>query len=398
MASSDLFDGIAVVIDDQIGKETGIDNLIKQIERKNMPSIKYKALPSTEEVKHFAGISFVLLDWKLQHEELDGQITQGVSIPDTLAQAMVDENIAFIKSIKETLFVPIFIFTNERIRGVIKALKKHNLYDKGKPNAIFVKNKRDLKGTKKLFNTLNDWMKDTPSIYVLKEWEKELHKAKVQLFDSFYEISPNWPKILWKTFIKDDVNASQELGDLISKNLQSRMKPFRFDGKILKKRGIQAQKAEIRSVLVGERFLENDGIDANSISPGDLFKLDDKFYLNIRPDCDCIPDRNSTNSSLDDVKLYLLKGEKLSAPKEKKAFDKKYGHFHEQDNQALVFCILDGKSFIFKFKEINIMQWRELKDKRIGRLLPPYITRVQQRYTLYLQRQGLPRTPEIAIG
>jgi hypothetical protein len=35
-----------------------------------------------------------------------------------------------------------------------------------------------------------------------------------------------------------------------------------------------------------------------------------------------------------------------------------------------------------------------LKDKRIGRLLPPYITRIQQLFGLYFQRIGLPRTPD----
>ena len=43
------------------------------------------------------------------------------------------------------------------------------------------------------------------------------------------------------------------------------------------------------------------------------------------------------------------------------------------------------------------MQWNNIKDNRIGRLLPPYITRVQQKYAHYLQRQGLPRIPKQAI-
>lgn len=32
---------------------------------------------------------------------------------------------------------------------------------------------------------------------------------------------------------------------------------------------------------------------------------------------------------------------------------------------------------------------------RVGRLLPPFVTRVQQRYASYLQRPGMPRIPEV---
>jgi len=41
-------------------------------------------------------------------------------------------------------------------------------------------------------------------------------------------------------------------------------------------------------------------------------------------------------------------------------------------------------------------QYRNLKEYRIGTLLPPFITRLVQKYALYMQRQGLPRIPEEA--
>jgi len=36
-------------------------------------------------------------------------------------------------------------------------------------------------------------------------------------------------------------------------------------------------------------------------------------------------------------------------------------------------------------------------EHRIGRLLPPYLTRLQQRYSAYLQRPGLSRIPRAAL-
>ena len=51
----------------------------------------------------------------------------------------------------------------------------------------------------------------------------------------------------------------------------------------------------------------------------------------------------------------------------------------------------------FDFRRFHVKQFSEVKDLRIGRLLHPYLTRIQQRYALYLQRQGLPRIPEKAV-
>ena len=67
------------------------------------------------------------------------------------------------------------------------------------------------------------------------------------------------------------------------------------------------------------------------------------------------------------------------------------------DSNAIVFCIDDQKTIDFRFKNLELKEFSELKDNRIGRLLPPYITLIQQRYALYLQRQGLPRIPEEAV-
>ncbi len=72
------------------------------------------------------------------------------------------------------------------------------------------------------------------------------------------------------------------------------------------------------------------------------------------------------------------------------------GEFREKINCCYV-AFVQGNILHFNLKELNIMHWNDIKDKRIGRLLPPYITRVQQKYAHYLQRQGLPSIPKQAI-
>ena len=400
MVMENLSNGIAVIIDDEIDKDkANITNLVLQIEKQNMPCLKYKELPEDSVIDHLEGISFLLLDWKLQADTLGESVTEGVILPDEIRRAAVDENINFLKRLKQSSFIPVFIFTNEPVEPIIQVLKDNDLYQEGKPNYIFVKRKSDLTGRTKLFKVISEWILKTPSIYVLATWDKAYRTSKMKLFYDFYNMSPNWPNILWKSFAADGVNMSLELGEVITRNLYTRMVPFEFDEKILNKRPQKApDKDEVRKVLRGERFIEKEGLYDETICAGDVFKISSKIYINIRPDCDCIPGRNVTDGEAEDVDLYLLRGSKLSDKQEKKKYRKEYGNFEEIDNQSIVFSITDGKTYDFRFKDLSIKKWSDIKDKRIGRLLPPYITRMQQRYALYLQRSGLPRTPQMAVS
>ncbi|EKO35730.1 hypothetical protein [Leptospira santarosai] len=79
----------------------------------------------------------------------------------------------------------------------------------------------------------------------------------------------------------------------------------------------------------------------------------------------------------------------------KKDFLKKFGHFSELDSQFIAYPIYENKGIDFRFKRLYQMEWKVIKEKRLGRLLPPYINKLQQKYSSYLQRQGLPRLPNL---
>lgn len=188
------------------------------------------------------------------------------------------------------------------------------------------------------------------------------------------------------------------MGEVITRNLYTRMIPFEFDENNINKQAKEATIDEVRKVIEGTHFIKNEGLHPDVIVAGDIFKKDNgSIYLNIRPDCDCVPDRRREGANNDEVSMYLLTGDKLTSKQESNAYDSTYGHFIEKDNESIVFNIADGKSYKILFKKLEIMKWVDLKQKRIGRLLPPHITLIQQRYALYLQRQGLPRIPSEAI-
>lgn len=395
MGLEELFSGVAVVIDDEVNDPSAnINKIISQIESAHIPVLKYTSLPEDSIVSHFQNLSFLLLDWRLIKENVSNEkIVEGVTIPDGLQEYDATENLEFIKKLNESGFCPVFVFTNEDTVAIETKLLKEEVILKDRPSNIFVKSKKDLQGKNKLFNIIDAWLKKNPSIYVLKEWEREYQCSKTKLFNEFQKISPVWPKILWKNYKDDNTNPSVELGEFITRNLHTRMTPFLFSEKILNKRGKKINPNELQSVIEGEMFLST--LDQNNIAPGDVFKISSDYYINIRAACDVIPGR--TDQSIDDIELYLIKGTKISVSRGKKAYNKYYGKFSEIDSQSIVFPIHDGKIIDFRFKKLEIKKWSDVKDKRVGRLLPPYINRIQQRYSLYMQRQGLPRIPDAAI-
>jgi hypothetical protein len=404
MPDPTLFHGIAVIIDDEIGVAAANITLIqKQIEDVGCHVVTMTALPGVPALANVGGASFFVVDWNMYGADLatPGDVA-AVAVPAGLKQRHVADMIDFLQRLKKVRIAPVFVFTNESVEDVEDELKKHpDLYDETDPSHILVKSKGEVL-EKGLFSILGDWLQKAPSAYVLKRWESEYEKAKNALFLDFYAKSVYWPLILKKTFEADDASPSVELGNLIGRNLLSRMTPFKFDLdsfddaplKALAGDAVKYQQTVIK-VLEGERFLAKDQLDPESIAPGDVFKSGADYFINIRPECDCIA-RNGMSS--DDIELYLLKGSKLTSGQVSRAYEQTYGVLQDRDNETMIFAMRDGATVTFKFKDLSLKKWGEFKGLRIGRLLPPFLTRLQQRYSAYMQRPGLTRVPQEAIG
>jgi len=386
-----LMSGIAVVIDDALEKDgtannnDRIGNIVKEMKKWEFPIYIENRIPSSDVICNslLQSASFVLLDWKLWEgggSELEGR--------------GIEENIKFLKKAK-SYFIPIFIFTNENPEDIKDKICPHNLYDseRASKNFIFIRRKGDLTGNK-LHAAIKNWISENSSVYTLKAWEQALYKAKRELFSSMYEKNPDWPKVFWKSYRDDGIDPSSSIVNLINDSLFGRIKTENlrsdvFDG------DLNVCKEDLQSVLEGISFIQNKSIDENEIRAGDLFKIDkEKYLINIRPDCDCIP-RSGTNA--DSIELYCLSCKELAEEQIRKNYNRRLENFKENHSQAFIFPVDRGKVVEIKFSKLQVIEFSKLRGKRAGRLLHPYITKIQQRYALYLQRQGLPRIPKAAI-
>lgn len=390
-----LMAGIGVVVDDALDEAatdelgTGGDpdlilQIVEWIEQEwDLPFYKANAMPAEKTWSNLLqAASFILLDWKLW--------PTGAS---QIEAATVKQIRRFLEHAKD-YFVPVFIFTNENIEDIELKLPP-TVYRKesaGK-NFVFIRRKADLfSGDKLDFGAIEDWIRGTASVYALKTWEQVFQVAKRELFSSMYSKSPDWPKLFWKAYADDGVNPSSSLTHLITDSLRGRMGTGAFEAKILAAPPSQVPKEELRSLIGETSFHARKNLPDDEIRCGDLFRLPKgRFLLNVRPDCDCVP----RNGKADDVELYCIEGRRIGDSE----LSKKYqgGHFDERVWESIAFSVYERKSLRFDFRRLHIEPFSRIRAQRVGRLLHPYLTRIQQRFALYLQRQGLPRIPEGAV-
>ena len=398
MNLKDLMSGIAVVIDDKIdnadavangdvGSDDPIIEIVNRLEQEwNLPFYRAARMPSQNMWPSLLqSASFILLDWKLW--------PSGAS---HLEQAGIKENIRFLEQAR-SYFVPVFIFTNEDPADVKDKLPEA-IYRNESPekNFVFIQAKGELLSDDSLdLGAVEWWMRENASVYVLKTWDRAFRDARKDLFGSMYARSPDWPRVFWNAYEEDGVDPSFSLTHLINDSLRGRMRTTAFEAEILASSRSETSLVpmdDLRALIHETTFQSTNSED--QIRCGDLFRQPKgKFLLNIRSDCDCIPRDGSRQDAVD---LYCIEGKKMSDSKLREKHRK--GNFIEQVDESIVFAAFENKNFLFKFKTLRVEKFGKLKERRIGRLLHPYMTRIQQRYAMFLQRQGLPRIPEAAIS
>lgn len=394
-----LFKGIAVVIDNGIGKEPAIDQILASIKAGGGHAIGLTERPATDyDLEHFSRVSFFIMDWNLANDDA-GPLEAGVRLPGGLHEVMVADNIAFLKRLSKNRHAPVFIFTNEEPADVEQELSTDvELHKSVQESHILVRRKVDV--TDKLYEVLEEWARNTPSVLTLKTWEKNYLRAANDLFIDLQNRTPYWPVLLWQTFGEDGVPPNVEMNRLLNRLVESRselldldLEPFVAAVEEQRKHNEDSYRASMHKVLEGERFLRDERLEDGLYAPGDVFAFPvqdgrKSFYVNVRAECDCL--RGS-----DDLQLYLLQVKRVDDVASK--IDHEFGTFtSEKDGEAIIFAMMDGETYSIKFKDMKIKTLKLMKKEeavRVGRLLPPFITRVQQRYAAYVQRPGMPRIP-----
>jgi len=390
--SQGVFKGMAIVIDDGFDNpHDGIGDIVAGIERNGGYWAKLTALPDEDaDLENMANASFFIMDWNLTN------VPHGTRVPEGLMKEQVEKNIAFLKRLKDFRHAPVFIFTHDEPAVVEAALVDAELLAVGDAEShIMVRSKVGVGHD--VYSILNEWAEKTPSAKLLKTWERNHLRAVNAFFADFHNRSRFWPLIFWEGFKEDDVPPGAELGALVTRLVTARMHPLDIDLEPFAEeaRREHAEKPEqydqaLARVIEGERMVPDGRLEPTSFTTGDFFVVEEngttKYYLNVRAECDCVIRGKPAKAE-----LYLLRGKPIEDFRSIVNMDG--GSLMEKDVEALVFGMYEGKSFRFRFSDFRVMNWTDLANRRVGRLLPPFVTRVQQRFAAYSQRPGQPRIP-----
>ena len=390
MNIEELFAGIGVVIDDKVfssdEQEDRIVSIVKELENvRKFPLVKYADLPDDDVLKKLTNVTFLLLDWEIEpKQDALGEVAPNVQLGDALK---ADNEKRVIEIVKETLrnsLVPVFIFSNQDIVTIKKKLADADVdLDKSQ---IFIESKSELVEEGALFSKIGDWIDGVSGVYVAKAWENAFNKAKNQFFAELANNTSHWPKALFKAAADDSTDPGEEITQAISQNVISRMQPIVIDQEQIDKDTMTPSKEEVLGIMKGQFFLDN-ASEASMV--GDFYKKGGKYYMNIRPTCDCV----SRDGNSDCV--YLLNCARLKDNQVIEAFEN--GHFKETIGCAVVGPLYENAVYRIYFKELKRDDYSQWKEKKVGRILPPIINHITERYSLYVQRQALPRIPKDII-
>ena len=387
----ELNKGPVLVIDDTIGgEEDDIREIISKIEGEGLPVLKYNNLDKVnKEISNLYFSNFIILDWYLFPEELPSDVSLGATLKESLNKKKID----FIKEVKRICFSPIFIFTNISTEGIEEEIEKPLkekglLYSDHRKNFIFIRNKQEI--LKNLLEDINKWILENSHIYLSKIWLNQFLKNSNEIFWSLYEKNPNWPNVFYKSFEEDGEDPLNGLIDILFRLVRAKTTLNNIDAEILKRDVEKLNIDKIKSLYESIMYLKVKENIMNDIKPGDIFKKGDKYYINIRPECD------TTRRKGENTRVYLIEGEKISNEDVVKE-----GFYHEklriivpQETQVVLFQ-LDGNDFVrFRFTEFEMKKYSTIKDKKICRLLPPFITSIQHQFSSFLGRYGIPRVPK----
>lgn len=377
------------------GADDALASFVNEIRRRGIPLMKYSSLPERAEIQHWRSTSLIILDW-----DLIPRPALGISIPASLAGLAKDEFADFVRALLAETYCPVFIFSNEDENDIWRSLDAR-IQRPGVTlrNRVHVRRKADVMG--RLFDEVTEWLTKHPAVYVWKAWEQEYEVASSSLFHDFEESSPDWPSLLWSTAVTDRANPHYELAEVISRNVLHRFRPVVFEADLISRDPGTEYQGSLHRVLHRQAVISRSGLHPNVLSPGDFFystprkkdALPDVVWINVTPACDLL---RVSEEALDDVRLLLLRANRLPDDRYLQQSEKKIETFLDNDKPTsqVIHLLFDrGVPYEVEFKNWEVRTWRYMKKRRRGRLLEPYVTQLQQKNALYMHRQGLPRVP-----
>ncbi|MFB2557041.1 hypothetical protein [Herbiconiux liangxiaofengii] len=370
--------------DDYATDQTHAKAFYEALRFQGRPVAAYKEVPPSKHLDHWDGLSLVVLDWNLSEPE--GRI-EDVHIPDMAADAQRGELIDFLVSLLERYFCPVFIVSADepnQIEKVLRAVEGFPVDSLGRRVRILQKDDDDLLPKLELL------VAKDPILSTFRVWEQQYQAAKNRMFIDLDVLGTDWLVYILEAAREDGTDPGYDIVNSLFGNLQHRVDPVAFDDALLASATLGDNSEAQRKVIHGRSVLPEKRLYRSTIMPGDFFGKwrksdpDGAIWMNITPACYTIRGRTRA-----EVRLHLIRGlpeNVLDTQKPGGLRSKR----NKETRSATIDVLHDGKAYKFDFGTLKTFSWSTVSKYRLGRLLTPYVTYVQQRHAIYLISEGLP--------
>lgn len=401
-----FIDGVAVVFDDEARTDgTVAKKFIDELRNADFPVVEYIEPPSEKPrlIKNLYGSAFIVLDWKfLKITESAKKNGAGETLPtdapislagaSELARSIDEQGVDSLKLLLNSTYCPIFIVTQESVEDIAKKLRESDILPDGSHPRVFICQKSELlSDSKKFWERMVGWMANSQPIYTLKTLERAVRQAKQELFLSL-EGHPEWPSVLWHTYDNDDENASVALAQFICKQIVQRT-IYKCEFSEPPKRRLSEEACNhVGTIISSDRYLKFSDKSDEPYVAGDVFAIGGCYYVNVRASCDTM---HSNPADLYLLPCYDVNDVPDDYCDKRHVLHAQGGQLVRWNKSFIIPYSIEGKTVEVDFSKLKIVGMGDGdRGKRIGRLLPPFLTRLQQLFSSFVVREGLPATPQ----
>lgn len=241
-----------------------------------------------------------------------------------------------------------------------------------------------------LIKKIEEWITSSPHVYLTKWWTNELLRTSSSITWDFYQLDHQWPASFYSTFEKDKVDPINGLVEILTQLISTDISISTIQESHIKRESNGTDVESLKKLYTRLVYSKNN-IESDT-KPGDVFKINDKYYLNIRPECD------TTQRIDDNPELYLLEGNPpINLDDEVEYIGTSQSRIKEKIYQLFMLHLDGNNIIIFDKRKLSI---RKLKDagKKVCRISHPFISYAVHEFSSYLGRIGKPRYPDEIVS
>ena len=389
----DLCKGPAIVVDDRIDVAGDpIGKLVQEIKSRKLPILTYKSISEIREVLGtILFCNFFILDWKMVggQMEVPPEVQPGAEAEDSWEQEVIE----LIRQIQKVSLAPIFVLSAYDTDEITSRLQNAGVKTGGTQSVFVVSKNTVCQNEGALVSKIEGWIKGSPHVYLAKWWTNEWLVNNTRVFWDLCESNPDWPAWFYRSFKQDGDEPILALRDTLFRLILSDTDVSSVNELFLDKDMGTPDDDTLESLKrLYMRLVYTSNNINRDIRPGDIFKKDDSYYLNIRPECD------TASPAIRDPKLYLLKGDKTQ-PSDPLTiqYQEQYGVIPKE--YQIVMHFLDGNDIVvFDKRKLSVKEKSKLRGyTKICRVVEPFITQARHSFSSFLGRFGVPRYPKQII-